>query len=134
MRFASWHDAIDINSRTCREQSSLSTSDLSGHRGPRLRPWLHSLVCSLAHFAHSPAHGTVNDWMAILSVFFFLFPTLVKQWIPSKQQKSFSCSDKESQRWTNGSSKALLLSNSIVTNEKTSRLPHYGGQKQPKIY
>ena len=28
-----------------------------------------SLVCLLAHFAHSLAHGTVNDWMAIYSVF-----------------------------------------------------------------
>ena len=33
----------------------------------------HSLVRLLAHFAHSRACGTVNDWMAIYSVFFFLF-------------------------------------------------------------
>ena len=33
----------------------------------------HSLVCSLAHFAHSLARGVVNDWMAILSVFFSIF-------------------------------------------------------------
>ena len=39
----------------------------------RSRPPLRSLVCSLAHFAHSLAHGTVNDWMAILSVFFSIF-------------------------------------------------------------
>ena len=26
-----------------------------------------------AHFAHSLARGTVNDWIAILSVFFFYF-------------------------------------------------------------
>ena len=32
-----------------------------------------SLVRSLAHFAHSFARGTVNDWMAILSVFFSIF-------------------------------------------------------------
>ena len=31
---------------------------------------LRSLIRSLAHFAHSLACGTVNDWMAILSVFF----------------------------------------------------------------
>ena len=37
----------------------------------------HSLVRSLAHFAHSLARGTVNDWMAILSVFFFLLSTIV---------------------------------------------------------
>ena len=30
----------------------------------------HSLVCSLAHFL---ARGVVNDWMAILSVFFPIF-------------------------------------------------------------
>ena len=37
---------------------------------------LRSLVRSLAHFAHSAhyhARGTVNDWMAILSVFFSIF-------------------------------------------------------------
>ena len=39
----------------------------------RLRPPLRSLVRSLAHFAHSLAHGTVNHWMAILSVFFSIF-------------------------------------------------------------
>ena len=39
----------------------------------RSRPPLHSLVRSLAHFAHSLARGTVNDWMAILSVFFSIF-------------------------------------------------------------
>ena len=31
------------------------------------------LVRSLAHFAHSLARGTVNHWMAILSVFFSIF-------------------------------------------------------------
>ena len=31
-----------------------------------------SLVRSLTHFAHSLAHGTVNDQMAILSAFFLL--------------------------------------------------------------
>ena len=35
-----------------------------------LRPLLRSLTCSLAHFAHSLARGTVNDSMAICSVFF----------------------------------------------------------------
>ena len=37
---------------------------------------LRSLICSLAHFAHSLARGKVNDWMALLSVF-FLFSTIV---------------------------------------------------------
>ena len=37
------------------------------------RPPLRSLVRSLAHFAHSLARGTVNDWMAILCVFFSIF-------------------------------------------------------------
>merc|ERR1712002_811446 len=36
-------------------------------------PPLRSLVLSLTHFAHSLARGTVNDWMAILSVFFSIF-------------------------------------------------------------
>ena len=31
------------------------------------------LLASLAHFAHSLARGKVNDWMAILSVFFYIF-------------------------------------------------------------
>ena len=39
----------------------------------RSRPPPRSLVRSLAHFAHSLARGTVNDWMAILSVFFSIF-------------------------------------------------------------
>ena len=39
----------------------------------RSRPPLRSLVRSFAHFAHSLARGTVNDWMDILSVFFFYF-------------------------------------------------------------
>ena len=30
----------------------------------RSRPLLHSLVRSLAHFAHSRAHGKMNDWMS----------------------------------------------------------------------
>ena len=39
----------------------------------RSRPPLRSLICSLAHFAHFLACGTVNGWMAILSVFFSIF-------------------------------------------------------------
>ena len=34
---------------------------------------LRSLVCLLAHLAQCLARGTVNDWMAIFSVFFFYF-------------------------------------------------------------
>ena len=33
----------------------------------------YSLARSLAHFVHSLAHGKVNDWMGILSVFFSIF-------------------------------------------------------------
>ena len=39
----------------------------------RSRPPLRSLIRSLSHFAHSLACGTMNDWMAILSVFFSIF-------------------------------------------------------------
>jgi len=45
-----------------------------GHSLVRLLvPSHRSLVCSLAHFAHSLARGTVNYYMAILSVFFLIF-------------------------------------------------------------
>ena len=50
--------------------------DHSGQEQPRIHTAVlgHSLVRwlvrSLAHFAHSRARGTVNDWMAIYSVFF----------------------------------------------------------------
>ena len=37
------------------------------------RPPLRSLVRSLVNFAHFLARGTVNDWMAILSVSFSIF-------------------------------------------------------------
>ena len=40
---------------------------------------LRLVVRSLVHFAHSLAHGTVNDWMAILCVFFSIFDHTVKQ-------------------------------------------------------
>ena len=33
---------------------------------------------SFAHLAHSLSLGTVNDWMAIYSLFFFLFWTIVR--------------------------------------------------------
>jgi len=41
----------------------------------RTARFAHALRCahSLAHFAHSLARETVNDWMAILSVFFSIF-------------------------------------------------------------
>ena len=44
----------------------------------RSRPPLCSLVRSLAHFAHFLARGTVNDCMAILSVFFSIFDHSVR--------------------------------------------------------
>ena len=43
---------------------------LAPHYSPCLRAPLRSLVCSLAHFAHSLARGKEDDWMAIFSVFF----------------------------------------------------------------
>ena len=49
------------------------TRSLAPHYSLRSRPPLRSLVRSLAHFAHSLARGTVNDEMAIYSVFLFLF-------------------------------------------------------------
>ena len=44
--------------------------------GPLAHPFPHSLApltCSLAHFAYSLTRGTVNDSMAIFSVFFPVF-------------------------------------------------------------
>ena len=77
---------------------SITAKNTDGSAGPHARPFVRSiapltrslapdcslrlsspprsLVRSLAHFAHSLAPGTVNDWMAILSVF-FLFSTIV---------------------------------------------------------
>ena len=52
---------------------ALLTRSLAPDCSLRSRPPLRSLVRSLAHFAHSLARGTVNDWMAILSVFFSIF-------------------------------------------------------------
>ena len=55
------------------EQPKIQTEVL-GHSLVLSLVCLHrSLVCSLAHFAHSLARGTVNDWMAIKSVFFPIF-------------------------------------------------------------
>ena len=44
----------------------------------RLKYWAtRSSVRSLTYFAHSPARGTVSDWMAILSTgVFFIFSTI----------------------------------------------------------
>ena len=47
----------------------LLTRSLAPDCSPRSRPLLRSLVRSLAHFAHSLARGTVNDWIIICSVF-----------------------------------------------------------------
>ena len=46
------------------------TCSLAPHYSLCLRTLLRSLARSLTHFAHSQAHGTVNDRMAIYSVFF----------------------------------------------------------------
>ena len=68
----------------------LLTYSFAPHCSLCSRAPLRSLVCSLAHFAHSRARGTVNDSMgvfalpvmrthpmAIFSVFFFSFWTIV---------------------------------------------------------
>ena len=46
-----------------------------------LRAPLRSFICSLAHFAHSLARETVNDWMAIYSVFCSILDQ--SEWPPS---------------------------------------------------
>ena len=46
------------------------TRSIAPHYSPRLRASRRSFVRSFAHFAHSLARGTVDDWMAIYSVFF----------------------------------------------------------------
>ena len=55
---------------------SVLTRSLAPHYSLHLRAPLRSLICLLAHYAHSLAHGKVRDWMAILSVFFFYFGPL----------------------------------------------------------
>ena len=57
-----------------------STKNPDKSTGPLARPFLRSLICSLAHFTRSLACGTVNDWMAILSVFVFHFEPWCK-WV-----------------------------------------------------
>ena len=51
-----------------------TTRLLALHSLLRSHALLHSLICSLAHFAHSLTCGTVNDWIAIYPVFFHLWP------------------------------------------------------------
>ena len=57
----------------------------------RSRPPLRSLVCSLAHFALFRASGTVNDWVAINSVFF----SVLDHSAPSGAPLVHSCQNKE---------------------------------------
>ena len=64
------------------------TRSIAPHYSPRLRASRRSFVRSLAHFAHSLARGTLNDWMAILSVF-FLFSTIVPPFSVSFTPLSF---------------------------------------------
>ena len=71
----------------------------------RSRPPLRSLVRSLAHFAHSLARGTVNDWMAILSVFFSIFdhsgPSKIiaqRQQLPSEHHQRRDCGYSEEKK------------------------------------
>ena len=54
----------------------------------RSRPPLRSPVRSLAHFAHSLARGTVNDWMAILSVCFSIIDHSAMVYLSSDQHAS----------------------------------------------
>ena len=56
---------------------SLVRSPRSLVRLLRTTRFARALPRSLAHFARSQARGTVNNWMAIHSVFFFLFWTKV---------------------------------------------------------
>ena len=67
----------DVSTRPLARPFARSLAPLTRSLAPdcslRSRPPLRSLVRSLAHFAHSLAHGTVNDWMAIFSVFFAIF-------------------------------------------------------------
>ena len=44
-----------------------------------------SFACSLGHFAHSRARGTVNDWMAIYSVFFSILDHSVITLQPARE-------------------------------------------------
>ena len=71
----------------------------------RSRPPLRSLVRSLAHFAHSLARGTVNDWMAILSVFFSIFDhsgtskiIAQRQQLPSEHHQRRDCGYSEKKK------------------------------------
>ena len=71
----------------------------------RSRPLLRSLVRSLAHFAHSLARGTVNDWMTILSVFFYIFdhsgPSKIiaqRQQLPSEHHQRRDCGYSEEKK------------------------------------
>ena len=86
-----------------------TTRLLALHSSLRSQALLHSLICSIAHFAHSLACGTVNDWIAIYSVFFsilahsalaFLFfplqnkirsPDLVLADLPAKSTPTKRC-------------------------------------------
>ena len=61
------------------------TSSLAQHYSLCLRAPLCSLVCSLAHFAHSRTHGTANDWIAICSVFFSI---LAHRALPSLKSRN----------------------------------------------
>ena len=70
-----------------------------------LHALLRSLVCSLAHFAHSLARGTVNDWMTILSVFFYTFdhsgPSKIiaqRQQLPSEHHQWRDCGYSEEKK------------------------------------
>ena len=59
-----------------------TTKNTDCSTGPLTCPFARLLVPPtrpLTHYAHSLAHGTVNDWMAILCVFFSIFDHTVKQ-------------------------------------------------------
>ena len=69
---------LSIHSFTRTAPSFACFALLASHCSIRLCAPLRSLVCLLAHFAHSLARRTVNDWMAILSVFFSIFDHSVR--------------------------------------------------------
>ena len=56
----------------------------------RARTPLRSLVCKPAYFviAHSLARGTVNDWMAIFSVFFLFWTTVHWEWAKLSERET----------------------------------------------
>ena len=73
---------------------ALLTRSLAPDCSLRSRPPLHSLARSLTHFANSLARGTVNDKMAIYSLFFSFWPIV--------HNHSTHCGESESRECVKG--------------------------------